>query len=736
MTKNRNYLIGHAEALTKLTPPPKINPDTSELYNINEVLSRLSPQFKEAAKKIEKFPSEFCPKDYAVTKLTLHPSYIAKGHFPNKLLREMGSRTIGSKSVKVKPDKWTKKGPPIISPTTCIFIAGKRSQLKTFSEKIDHFSSETPGADDLSKIWSISTIQPEEKIKRGLGHEKKGFYEAGLHLIPGTSSDFIKKSFIDFANSLGFKIAEELSITTSNIWFAPFSGPEEKLVTLANHSFLRVLRPIPQLRSFIPNFKTSGVKSSIPMPNALPIANDVNVAILDGGIPDNSNLSPWVTNYVKSDPEANSLEDGIHHGQGVTSAFLFGPLEPNQQAAQPFTYVDHHRILDSSMESDDPYELYRALGHIEDILLSRQYEFLNLSLGPVLSVDDDDIHPWTSLIDTYLADGETFMTVAAGNNGDLNSELGLNRIQVPSDSVNAIAVGATTSTSVMWTRAPYSAIGPGRAPGRVKPDLVAFGGAHNEYFHILSNSSNNELVPVQGTSFAAPYLLRKAAGIRALMGHSISAVALKALLINSASKNAHDEKEVGWGKAPDNIESLIESPDGVARILYQGELQPGKYLKVPVPLPENGISGKVMIQATCCFATQIDTQDSSMYTKAGVEISWSPKAGEKKESFFKQQKKATEAELRKDAAKWETTLHAELSKYGKSLDDPYFEIHYMARDCGAAIGGSKAPSIKYAFVVTLIAQKHRTIFSDIITKYDGILTEIKPRVSIPARVRV
>jgi hypothetical protein len=220
------------------------------------------------------------------------------------------------------------------------------------------------------------------------------------------------------------------------------------------------------------------------------------------------------------------------------------------------------------------------------------------------------------------------------------------------------------------------------------------------------------------------------------MGHSISAVALKALLINSASKNAHDEKEVGWGKAPDNIESLIESPDGVARILYQGELQPGKYLKVPVPLPENGISGKVMIQATCCFATQIDTQDSSMYTKAGVEISWSPKAGEKKESFFKQQKKATEAELRKDAAKWETTLHAELSKYGKSLDDPYFEIHYMARDCGAAIGGSKAPSIKYAFVVTLIAQKHRTIFSDIITKYDGILTEIKPRVSIPARVRV
>ncbi|MBF4249293.1 peptidase S8 and S53, subtilisin, kexin, sedolisin, partial [Vibrio anguillarum] len=85
---------------------------------------------------------------------------------------------------------------------------------------------------------------------------------------------------------------------------------------------------------------------------------------------------------------------------------------------------------------------------------------------------------------------------------------------------------------------------------------------------------------------------------------------------------SHDVSEVGWGKVPDDIEQLIESPDGVARILYQGELKPGKYMRVPLPLPDSGINGKVTISATCCFSTPVDPQDSSMYTKAGVEISW------------------------------------------------------------------------------------------------------------------
>lgn len=131
-----------------------------------------------------------------------------------------------------------------------------------------------------------------------------------------------------------------------------------------------------------------------------------------------------------------------------------------EKAPRPFSYVDHYRVLDEKVEGEDPYELYRTLSHLEDILLSRQYEFMNLSLGPDLPIDDDEIHPWTSLIDTYLADGETFLTIAAGNNGERNREHKLNRVQVPSDCVNALSVGAINRVESDWKRATYSAVGP------------------------------------------------------------------------------------------------------------------------------------------------------------------------------------------------------------------------------------------------------------------------------------
>ncbi|WP_338108997.1 S8 family peptidase [Proteus vulgaris] len=201
--------------------------------------------------------------------------------------------------------------------------------------------------------------------------------------------------------------------------------------------------------------------------------------MLDGGLLDRHVLEPWVSNYNLSDPLANDLPDGPSHGLGVTSAFLFGPLWPDEEAPRPFSYVDHYRVLDEKTTEEDPYELYRTLSHLEDILLSRQYEFMNLSLGPDLPIDDDEIHPWTSLIDNYLSDGETFLTIAAGNNGNSDNSLGLDRVQVPSDCVNALSVGATDQVDSEWKRASYSAVGPDRSPCLVKPDLVTFGGTPN-----------------------------------------------------------------------------------------------------------------------------------------------------------------------------------------------------------------------------------------------------------------
>lgn len=67
------------------------------------------------------------------------------------------------------------------------------------------------------------------------------------------------------------------------------------------------------------------------------------------------------------------------------------------------------------------------------------------------------------------------MTVAVGNDGAHGQNRG--RIQPPADAVNAFAVGASGGSHEKAGRASYSCLGPGRSPGVVKPDAIAFGEA-------------------------------------------------------------------------------------------------------------------------------------------------------------------------------------------------------------------------------------------------------------------
>jgi hypothetical protein len=342
------------------------------------------------------------------------------------------------------------------------------------------------------------------------------------------------------------------------------------------------------------------------------------------------------------------------------------------------------------------------------------------------------------VIDDQLSDGETFLTVAAGNNGGNDRASGNARVQIPADCVNAVSVGATDNTGAIWKRASYSAVGPGRSPGVVKPDLVAFGGDSAKYFHVLTAGKIPQQAPQLGTSFAAPYLLRYAVGIRAILGSELSVLAIKALLIHSAERNNEDQIDIGWGKPPEDILNIITCSPGVARIVYQGELKARKYLRAPIPLPKEALRGNVKIRATFCYASPVTPQDSISYTQAGLTIVFRPdntkKGGvktEKPRSFFKMHPYATEQERRSDVGKWETVLHAETTMRGSSLNSPAFDIHYSTRDGGAP--STTNEKIKYALVVTVTALNHPDLFSNILKAYSG-LVQIQPQVSLPIRL--
>src|SRR5690606_3405620 len=149
----------------------------------------------------------------------------------------------------------------------------------------------------------------------------------------------------------------------------------------------------------------------------------------------------------------------------------------------------------------------------------------SLSIGPPEPIDDSSISPWTCLLDDHLGDGSALGIVAIGNNGECAPPEC--RIMAPADSVNALGVGACDQLTGAWSRASYSAVGPGRSPGVIKPDLLHFGGVDGRPY--LFAAPGGTVAEECGTSFATPGLARIAAGLRAHFGTQLSAMAIKAL---------------------------------------------------------------------------------------------------------------------------------------------------------------------------------------------------------------
>lgn len=203
-----------------------------------------------------------------------------------------------------------------------------------------------------------------------------------------------------------------------------------------------------------------------------------------------------------------------------------------------------------------------------------------------------------------------------------------------------------------------------------------------------------------------------------------------------AERKEYEVLDVGMGKIPEDLMTIVSCPPGVVRVLYQGELNPGKYIRANIPLPTTGLKGMVEMKATFCYACPTDAQDAAAYTRAGLDIYFRPHVDKQQpekehpetKSFFSRTVHATEAELRNDFGKWETVLHGKKRMQGGSLHKPVFDIHYNAREMGAASGS--AAKIPYALVITLTAQKQPELYNEILQAYSQILSPIQPKVAL------
>ena len=380
--------------------------------------------------------------------------------------------------------------------------------------------------------------------------------------------DQILDEFCAYAKTLdSFPIIDRTK-KLNGLTFVPVRSNLKNIEKLAAFTFVRVARGMPSIRPVPTGILRGSANFALDMPTEGPLSNDVRAVIFDGGLPPSVDLGKWV-HYIQPPGIGQPIPNYVLHGLGVTSAFLFGSIHQGVPLRRPFCQVDHVRVLDATPNKELEYidVLDRILAHLD--ANNGKYKFVNLSLGPDFPMEDDDVNMWTSSLDIRFCTSDILATVAAGNNGELDASLNLNRIQPPSDGVN-----------------------------QARPD--------------------------GGTSFASPFVLGGAVGTRVFAGDDLHSLAIRALLIHRAEAKKHSRTEVGWGLLHTNPKVLMTCEDHEAMVVYQGDLPLGQHLRAMIPVPIGPLSGPITLRATLAIAPDVDPEHPGAYTRGGLEVCFRP----------------------------------------------------------------------------------------------------------------
>ncbi len=752
-TERKNFLLGRGERLTGKVSVPRGSGPKYPPYGFEESQARLAARATKTVAELDKLPSSACPGGQAVVAIELHPRYLSKSDFPNDLLRATNLVAVGSRSVRVVPERWGTRRDGTADATrgelsSMLYVAGARSSLRDLAGEIRALPDGGRAGMQLATIEDLHAIAPEEKLRGaafvvGSKAAQTEALEVVLHTAPGVP---VKEKFIAFARELGAEPDVSHFRQIGALLFAPLRARPGLARDLAQFAFVRVVRGMPKLRPIDAGITRSVSSRILSLPSVPALSQHFSAVVFDGGLPPGHGLDAWVRTVEPTGIGA-PVPQFMSHGLKVTSSLLFGNLKPNAVAPTPVCHVEHVRVLDHVSTND--FGLVDVLDRIVSTLKAdhlNRFDLINISLGPDLPAEDDEVTAWTSALDE-LGIGRV-ITVAAGNDGMADAGSGLNRIQVPSDGVNLLAVGACDDEGANWKRAEYSSVGPGRSPGIVKPDGVAFGGSDATPFFALANHATLQITPEQGTSFAAPLVLRSAAAVKAALGPTspINALGLRALLIHRA-EGKDPTIETGWGRFSNQIEGLLTSSDFEVHVLYQGDLQPGVHVRAPIPLPREGLQGMVTITTTICIASELDPEHASSYTRSGVEVAFRPHRDRMREDedgnvsehaktqpFFSESKiyRAPEYELR-ESGKWEPCKRGSVRKQAQSLLEPCLDLYYHHREDGGNVAVATLKPMPYAMVVTISAPKVPDLYDRVVRAYAGRLEQmvpIRPLISI------
>ena len=723
-----NLLIGNGEVLAGAVPrEPGGGGNKVNHYTIQRARERLSDGIAGIAQALDQLPQEAKPRGEGTGLITVHPAFMAKTQMPAGVFQRAGLRTVGSRSVMVVPEHDARasasKGP---QPAAELYVCGTSQAFRELGRMLLSEATTKQHQNEFCRLEAVRFLDPGDRLVRLEGQDAQVPIEVVLH---GDSADAgLLDAFEAYAGTCGVQLGRSKLLGVPGLVFMPGTASRAHLAKFASFTALRAVRRLPTLRLSRPVIRQRLTVQAPALPDADAMDSTLKVVVFDGGLGAHD-FSRWCQERIPTEL-ATTHADYLSHGTEVTSALLFGAVERDATTLpRPYFDVVHHRCLGLNDEQD--VDLYDCMQRIDQVLQAGDVDFANLSLGPRLAIDDGQPHAWTAMLDGHLSQGRTLMTVAVGNDGHLGDQLG--RIQPPADAVNALAVGAADSREFMWNRAPYSCYGPGRSPGLVKPDGVAFGGTESNPL-VLLNPLAGGLTGVQGTSFASPLVLRAAAAARAISSTPLSATTLRALMIHHADRfHGHSPQDVGWGRFPESPDELLTCGDHEATVIYQGHIDAGGTMRIGIPVPPVPLGVGLTIKATFCFASPVDPADPINYTRHGLTVVFRPRGAGSSAPFFTVSGYNTEQDLRSDAHKWETVLHKTVNFPADQLLDACFDVDHGARAQGLSVKNSEVPPLPYVLVATISTQKGEAIYQSIMQKYRALAPiRLREQVQLPS----
>ncbi|MEU8964847.1 S8 family peptidase [Streptomyces sp. NPDC048491] len=741
-------------------------------YSMEDTRRILGPQARSLRDSAVRIDSAL-RADHVVFEATLLPNFLANSYFPDRLVRLLGLTPLGSRPATA--DLTLRSGTTPDVATKSLIIAGDNaslSRLASMLESSDLNRAEKAAAEELRQFSEIHLPRRDEVLRdshmeQSEPDSSRAVYEAVLHPDPDNPgsgrhpmNNQLFHKFEQFIESLGGEVAATRRDVVGGLTFVPIFLPEGQAERAASFNPLRSIRRMPRIRPVPTAALRSGPRVGRPAPPAAD-ADAPEVLIFDAGVEESGDYFAGSVRQVHLTAET-PVYGCIEHGSAVTGAVLYGTLQPGQQLSKPKVRATHYRCIPGPAE--DGTELYWLLDQIQKTVTDTNAMIVNLSLGPEVPVDDGEPHRWTAVLDSLAYERDILFVTAVGNNGEDSN----NRIMVPADMVNGLSVGSCDRPypEALWTRAPYSAVGPGRPGSLVQPTVVAFGGDDESPFARLR--SDGRISFDSGTSYAAPLVSHELAVLRGELGDRASSSALKAFAVHFAESHADPNLQTGHGRLMNDHASALWCDGNEATVMYQASVDRDQILGFQLPVPEGLDRGLVKVRWTLSFASPTDPTEAVEYTESGLEFTLRPHAAlysfrDPKESsnsvkvnMRDQPERAAELEeegwirsknpvsrsqkigpkasesSRRRGGKWETVMQGQDRLQARSLWLPRLDIEYLTRAGGVLTRG--AAPVDFTLLVTVTSLSGMPVYQLAQAEFP-VLSALPVPVPVSAQVR-